>query len=156
MTRIIGGVAVVLLVPLCVGSFLQGRPVTGKSSTGITEAFEAYGSGAFAADSANWLTYTGALLGLYIASWAWPMKSHARILTIAGITTAMVGSLASVLLLASYWSSGVPFRNFQAEEFADLQEFMYGISFVVPGITIAAAGIIGFVVLRSQKLKSRG
>lgn len=148
--RVLGTIFVALLVTFFSVSFIEGRPITGKSSRGITQAFEAYGPGAFAADSANWLTFIGVVLALYIAGWVWKAKAHARALTIASIATAVVGGIASIVLLATYWSSGIPFRNFQAEELADIQAFMYGSSFVVPGITVVAAITIGGVVLASQ------
>ena len=149
--RILATIVVVLLVTFFVVSFVEGRPITGsRLSWRLSEAFEAYGRGAFAADSANWLTFIGAVLALYIASWAGRAKVPARALTIASIATAVAGGFASIVLLAVYWSSGIPFRNFQAEKLADIQAFMYGSSFLVPGITVVVVGAIGGVVLRSQ------
>lgn len=150
--RILGTIFAALLLTFFVVSFIQGRPVTGKSSRGVTEAFEAYGPDAFAADSASYLTFIGAALALYIASWLTRARTyvHVRALTIASIATAVAGSVASIVLLAIYWSSGMPFHNFEAEKLADLQTFMYGSSFVVPGIALVGAIAIGVVVLGSQ------
>ena len=157
--RVIAGVWGLFAVYAVFYAFIalsQGRPILSAKTGGwsVRRLFDAYGDSAFAADSANWLAIAGygvalVLLSVIVVTTGIIPDKESRFpnlprrLSVAALIAPVVGGIASIGLLAFYQASGVPFRNFQDDAFGTIQPLMYGLSYIIPSVTILGALIIG-------------
>ncbi|CAN5363126.1 hypothetical protein BH10ACT7_BH10ACT7_16090 [soil metagenome] len=130
--------------------FAEGRHLVGRAgSRDARDAWEAYGPGAFAADSATYLLIAGAAAAfLVLVVVQFITKDAMRHIRVIGriamilITTTAIGTLA---LLIYYWVSGVPFRNYQP---MNADTLLYTMVLLIP--LVALLGVV-LVFLRHRR-----
>lgn len=127
-------------------AFLEGRYLTGRGgSRAARDAWDAYGPGAFAADSAVYLLFavTGLVVVGVVVTLLLRVSDAVALnrLALSGMAAIGLSALASLVLLIVRWSTGVPFRNFQSLGADDL---LYGLTCLIPAV--ALGGVIAVLV----------
>lgn len=135
-------------------NFVEGRYLVGRvGSRNARDAWDAYGPGAFAADSATYLLFAGAALAFLVLVVTQLITKdanrHSRV--IGRIATVLIAStaLVSLGLLIFYWVSGVPFRNFQP---MNADTLLYLMTMLIPAIALFGVVLISY---RSRRRMAR-
>jgi hypothetical protein len=132
-------------------AFSTGRPVSGRTGgRAARRAFDDFGPGAFAVDSTIYLLPISLGVAAAVAGVTWLVLHRRRspraprVAFSAALVTVAVGSLTALALDIGYALNGVPFRNFQLQEFANVQGLMYALTMTVPAVALAGVAVIAW------------
>ena len=126
--------------------FVEGRHLIGRAgSRDAREAWEAYGPGAFAADSATFLLFAGAAVAFVVPAIVHLITGDLlrHINAVIGVALILVATsaLGSLGLLIFYWASGVPFRNYQP---MNADALLYSMTMLIPLVALLGVVLISY------------
>lgn len=137
---LVGGIALLVFL---LQNFVAGRYLPGKGGRReAREAWEAYGAGAFAADSAIYLWFAFVVLAMLAVTVVIMLGERAKRWRdrIPGIAISIIGlgSIVTLALLVVYGVSGVPFRNFQP---MNADALLYSVTCLIPLVGLLGVGL---------------
>ena len=136
--------------------FIEGRYLTGRSTNGaeLSEAWDAYGPGAYAGDSPMHLLFAGGGLAAIVLAgtmlrariFGGPVEYPITGWIAAGIVS--LSAAATLVLLIGNWSRGIPIHNFKP---LGADGFLYALWCIIP---LMVLGAVGYTIV--ERIRKRG
>lgn len=154
-----------LLTVFSISSFIQGKPLTGKSSNGANRDFRNYGEGAFSVDHVSYLigaTWTLVLFSLVLflilnrktSFYDFSADKALKVIKNISLMALYVAHVVAISLLVSYQVAGIPFRNFQGEYWLTHQGLGYALAYILPLFSLGLLIFLHTVIVKSLKKPS--